>query len=170
MIPLDVAPLTAEAFALWGDVIEARGAPDRLINQGMCGRHHDLARLDFGDGHAGLSLFDAGARHLPHVVDMVERHPEGSQAFMPVSGARFLVVVADDDGGVPVRPRAFVTAPGQSVNLLRGVWHGVLAPLGAAGQFVVLDRIGEGPNLEEHWFDTPYVIETVPDFWGAPAT
>ncbi|MGR3652586.1 MAG: ureidoglycolate lyase, partial [Roseovarius sp.] len=151
-------------FAPWGDVIEARGAPDRLINQGMCGRHHDLARLDFGDGRAGLSLFDARARHLPHVVDMVERHPEGSQAFMPVSGARILVVVADDDGGVPVRPRAFVTAPGQSVNLLRGVWHGVLAPLGAAGQFVVLDRIGGGPNLEEHWFDTPYVIESVPDF------
>ncbi len=170
MIPLDVAPLTAEAFALWGDVIEARGAPDRLINQGMCGRHHDLARLDFGDGRAGLSLFDAKARHLPHVIDMVERHPAGSQAFMPVSGARFLVVVADDDGGVPVRPRAFVTAPGQSVNLLRGVWHGVLAPLDAAGQFVVLDRIGEGPNLEEHWFDTPYVVETVPDFCGAPAT
>ena len=48
MIPLEVAPLTAEAFAPWGDVIEARGAPDRLINQGMCGRHHDLARLDFG--------------------------------------------------------------------------------------------------------------------------
>ncbi|MGR3518632.1 MAG: ureidoglycolate lyase [Roseovarius sp.] len=164
MIALDVAPLTAEAFAPWGDVIEARGAPDRLINQGMCGRHHDLARLDFGDGRAGLSLFDARARHLPHVVDMVERHPEGSQAFMPVSGARILVVVADDDGGVPVRPRAFVTAPGQSVNLLRGVWHGVLAPLGAAGQFVVLDRIGGGPNLEEHWFDTPYVIESVPDF------
>ncbi|MGR3619559.1 MAG: ureidoglycolate lyase [Roseovarius sp.] len=159
-----MAPLTAEAFAPWGDVIEARGAPDRLINQGMCGRHHDLARLDFGDGRAGLSLFDARARHLPHVVDMVERHPEGSQAFMPVSGARILVVVADDDGGVPVRPRAFVTAPGQSVNLLRGVWHGVLAPLGAAGQFVVLDRIGGGPNLEEHWFDTPYVIESVPDF------
>ena len=89
---------------------------------------------------------------------------------MPVSGARFLVVVANDDGGVPVRPRAFVTAPGQSVNLMRGVWHGVLAPLDAAGQFVVLDRIGEGPNLEEHWFDTPYVVETVPDFWGAPAT
>ncbi len=170
MIPLEVAPLTAEAFAPWGDVIEARGAPDRLINQGMCGRHHDLARLDFGDGRAGLSLFDASARHLPHVVDMVERHPAGSQAFMPVSGARFLVVVANDDGGVPVHPRAFVTAPGQSVNLLRGVWHGVLAPLGAAGQFVVLDRIGEGPNLEEHWFDTPYVVETVPDFWGAPAT
>lgn len=170
MIPLDVAPLTAEAFAPWGDVIEARGTPDRLINHGLCARFHDLARLDFGDGHAGLSLFDAEARHLPHIVDMVERHPEGSQAFMPVSGARFLVVVADDAGGVPFSLRAFVTAPGQSVNLMRGVWHGVLAPLERAGQFVVLDRIGDGPNLQEHWFDTPYVIDSVPDFRGTPAT
>jgi len=164
MIALDVSRLTAAAFAPWGDVIEKRGAPDRRINQGMCGRFHDLARLDFGDGRAGISLFDAEARHLPHVVDMVERHPEGSQAFMPVSGVPFLVVVADDAGGVPVGLRAFVTAPGQSVNLMRGVWHGVLAPLGQPGQFAVVDRIGDGPNLQEHWFDTPYVIETVPDF------
>lgn len=101
---------------------------------------------------------------------MVERHPEGSQAFIPVSGVRFLVVVADDDGGLPVRPRAFVTAPGQSVNLLRGVWHGVLAPLERPGQFVVVDRIGGGANLEERWIKKPYVVETVPDFCGTPAT
>lgn len=164
MIALDAAPLTAEAFAPWGDVIEARGTPDRLINQGLCGRFHDLARLDFGDGRAGISLFDAEARHLPHIVDMVERHPEGSQAFIPVSGVPFLVIVAEDAGGVPVRLRAFVTVPWQSVNLLRGVWHGVLAPLERAGQFVVLDRIGDGPNLQEHWFETPYVIDSVSDF------
>ena len=153
MIALEAHPLTAEDFAPWGDVIAARGAPDMMINQGMCGRFHDLARLDFGGGRAGISLFDARARHLPYVVDMVERHPEGSQAFIPVSGVPFLVVVADDAGGVPVRPRAFVTAPGQGVNLLRGVWHGVLAPLERPGQFVVVDRIGDGANLDEHWFD-----------------
>lgn len=162
--------LSAAAFAPWGDVIEARGAPDRMINQGLCGRFHDLARLDFGDGRAGLSVFDAEARHLPLRLEMLERHPEGSQAFIPVSGARFLVVVANDAGGRPARPRAFVTAPGQSVNLLRGVWHGVLAPLGQAGQFVVIDRIGPGANLEEHWLDEPYVISAPPDLRGTPAT
>ncbi|MEO3416369.1 ureidoglycolate lyase [Roseovarius sp. CAU 1744] len=158
---LDVAPLTADAFAPYGDVIEARGEPTKMINQGMCGRHHDLARLDFADGRAGISLFDAKARHLPHVVDMVERHPEGSQAFMPVSQVRFLVVVADDEHGTPVNPKAFVTAPGQSINLHRGVWHGVLAPIGAPGQFAVVDRIGDGANLEEHWFDDPYIVEAI---------
>jgi len=128
---LKTAPLTAEVFAPYGEVIEISGTPDKIINQGMCGRHHDLARLDFADGRAGISLFDAKARTLPHVVDMVERHPDGSQAFIPVNGVPFLVVVADDDNGVPVALKAFITQPGQSVNLHRGVWHGVLVPIDA---------------------------------------
>lgn len=155
---LSPAALTAEAFAPWGDVIETRGDPDRIINQGMCGRFHDLARLDFGDGRAGISLFDARARALPHPVAMVERHPEGSQAFIPLDGVPMLVVVADDAGGAPAGLRAFLSGPGQGVNLLRGVWHGVLAPIGAHGLFAVIDRIGDGDNLQEHWFDTPFVV------------
>ncbi len=158
---LRAIPLSAKEFAPWGDVIEVNGAPDKLINQGMCGRHHNRARLDFGDGCAGISLFDAKARHLPHLVDMVERHPDGSQAFIPVSGVPMLVVVADDAGGKPANVRAFISQPGQSINLHRGVWHGVLAPLGQPGQFIVVDRIGNGPNLEEHWFDDPFVVEAV---------
>ncbi|EDZ44798.1 ureidoglycolate hydrolase [Rhodobacterales bacterium Y4I] len=156
---LTAVPLTAEAFAPYGDVIEAAGAPDKLINQGMCGRHHDRARLDFGEGgRAGISLFDARARHLPHKVDMVERHPDGSQAFVPVSGVPMLVIVAEDAGGVPVELKAFISQPGQSINLHRGTWHGVLTPLGAPGQYIVVDRIGQTPNLEEHWFQDPYTV------------
>lgn len=156
---LTAVPLTAEGFAPYGDVIEVAGAPDKMINQGMCGRHHDRAALDFGEGgRAGISLFDAKARHLPHKVDMVERHPDGSQAFVPVSGVPMLVVVADDDGGVPVELKAFISQPGQSINLHRGTWHGVLAPLGAPGQYIVVDRIGQTPNLEEHWFQDPYTV------------
>lgn len=163
---LTAIPLRAEAFAPYGDVIEARGAPSRMINQGQCARHHDLAQLDFADGRAGVSLFDAQARHLPHAVAMVERHPEGSQAFIPLDGVRLLVVVADDDDGRPVGPRAFVTAPEQAVNLHRGIWHGVLTPLGAPGRCVVIDRIGDGPNLVEHWFDTPYIVEDIAEEAG----
>lgn len=153
------APLTARDFAPWGDVIEVTGAPDKVINQGLCGRYHDRAALDFADGRAGISLFDAKARHFPCTLDMVERHPDGSQAFIPVSGARFLVVVADDRNGTPANIHAFVTAPGQSINLHRGVWHGVLTPLDQDGIFAVVDRIGDGPNLEEFWFDDAYVVE-----------
>lgn len=161
--PLQTSPLTTDAFAPYGDLLDVSGAPDKLINQGMCGRYHDRASLDFADGRAGISLFDAKARMLPHIVDMVERHPDGSQAFIPVSGVEYLVVVADDDNGTPANLQAFVARPGQSVNLHRGVWHGVLTPLNAPGQFVVIDRIGAGENLEEHWFDDPYVVETIDD-------
>jgi ureidoglycolate lyase len=150
-------PLTPEAFAPFGDVLDAAGPPDRLINQGLCGRFHDRARLDFGTGRAGISIFDAVPRALPYRLDMVERHPEGSQAFLPMTEHPFLVIVAPDDGG-PGAPRAFLTAPGQGINFLRGTWHGVLTPLHAPGLFAVVDRIGEGPNLEEHWFKEPWEI------------
>ena len=74
-------PLTAGAFAPFGDVLDSSGPPDRLINAGMCGRYHDRARLEFGGGRAGISLFDAVPRALPYAFDLVERHPYGSQAF-----------------------------------------------------------------------------------------
>lgn len=152
-------PLTARAFAPFGDVLEARGAPDRIINQDMCGRHHDRASLDFGTGRAGISLFDARPRALPYRLELVERHPEGSQAFVPMSAAPFLVIAAPDEGGAPGRPRAFVTDGAQGINFHRGTWHGVLTPLAAPGLFAVIDRIGEGANLEEYPFEDAYVVE-----------
>ena len=153
------APLTAEAFAPFGDVIEATGAPDKVINQGFCGRYHDLAALDFGeDGRAGISIFDATPRALPYQLDMVERHPEGSQAFLPMTEHAFLVIVAPDENGTPGQPLAFVTRPGQGVNFHRGTWHGVLTPLHAPGRFAVVDRIGDTQNLEEYWFQSQYVV------------
>ncbi|WP_425040167.1 ureidoglycolate lyase [Primorskyibacter sp. S187A] len=156
--PLKLMPLTSQAFAPFGDVLEASGTADRMINQGMCGRYHDRAQLDFTDGRAGISIFQSQARTLPFALDMMERHPEGSQAFLPLSDKPFVVVVAPDDGGQPGTPMAFLTAPGQGVNYHRGTWHGVLTPLHAPGLFAVVDRIGEGPNLEEHWFEDPFLI------------
>jgi ureidoglycolate lyase len=155
-IPLE--PLTRAEFAPFGEVLEASGDPDRIINQGLCGRFHDLATLDMIDGRAGLSLFRSEARVLPYRLEMVERHPMGSQAFLPMTPDPFLVIVAPDEGGKPGRPRAFRTAPGQGVNYARNAWHGVLTPLIAQGLFAVVDRIGPGDNLEEHWFETPYTV------------
>lgn len=158
MTDIVIEPLTRDAFAPFGDVLDTEGAPDKMINQGLCGRYHDRATLDFADGRAGISLFDAEPRALPLVLDMVERHPEGSQAFLPMSHQPFLVIVAPDEDGTPGLPRAFMTAPGQGVNYHRGTWHGVLTPLHAPGLFAVVDRIGDGANLEEHWLDTPYRV------------
>lgn len=155
---IQIAPLTAAAFAPFGDVLDLSGGPDKIINQGLCGRYHDRAVLDFGDGRPGLSLFDAQVRSLPLRLDMVERHPDGSQAFIPMTLTPFLVIVAPDEDGAPGRPLAFRTEPGQAVNYHRGTWHGVLMPLRAPGLFAVIDRIGAGPNLEEYWFDAPYTV------------
>lgn len=157
---IKIQPLTAEAFGPFGDVLDVSGAPDKMINQGLCGRYHDRALLDFSDGRAGISLFNAEPRQLPLKLDMVERHPDGSQAFLPMSQEPFLVIVAPDEGGTPGQPLAFVTQPGQGVNYHRGVWHGVLCPLAAPGLFAVVDRIGAGPNLQEHWFDREIIIHT----------
>jgi ureidoglycolate lyase len=133
--------------------------PTKLINRGMCERFSDLARLDFGPGgRAGISLFRAEAYCLPLLIDMVERHPDGSQAFLPLSRDPFVVIVAPDDVGGPGRPRAFLTAPGQGVNYRRGTWHGVLTPLEGPALFAVVDRVGPGENLAEHWFDAPYRV------------
>ena len=151
--------LTADAFAPYGDVLDASGEPDKLINQGRCGRFHDRATLDFADGRAGVSIFKGEMETLPLSLEMVERHPEGSQAFVPMSADPFLVVVARDEAGTPVEPKAFLTESGQAINFHRGTWHGVLTPLSEPGLFAVVDRIGGGANLEEHWFDQNYIIE-----------
>lgn len=151
-------PLTAAAFAPFGDVLEATGEPDKIINQGKCGRFHDRAQLDFSDGRAGVSIFKSAQRTLPLTLEMVERHPEGSQCFVPMTHDPFLVVVATDAEGTPSNPKAFITAPGQAINFHRNTWHGILTPLSDPGLFAVIDRIGAGDNLQEHWFEDPYTI------------
>lgn len=155
---IQIQPLTPEAFTPYGDVLDCRGAPDKIINQGLCGRYNDRATIDIDNGRAGLSLFNAEPRALPLRLDMVERHPEGSQAFVPMSEHPFLVIVAPDDNGRPGVPMAFKTAPGQAINFHKNTWHGVLTPLANPGLFAVVDRIGDGANLEEHWYKTPYVV------------
>lgn len=158
MIELTAQPLTAKAFAPFGDVLELRDRPDKMINQDMCGRHHDLARLDFTDGQAGISLFDAVPRALPYVFDLVERHPQGSQAFIPMSLTEFLIIVAPDQDGTPAAPVSFISAPGQGINFHRNTWHGVLTPLHTPGLFAVVDRIGGGANLQEFTYATSFVV------------
>lgn len=151
-------PLTADAFSAFGDVIELTDRDSLTINDGMCQRHHDLARLDFSDGQAGISLFDGKARQFPYSLDLVERHPFGSQAFIPMNNVPLLITVCPDENGRPGTPQAFLARADQAVNLHRGTWHGVLAPIGAQGLYAVVDRIGTGSNLEEMRFEKPYWI------------
>jgi ureidoglycolate lyase len=147
-------PLTPTAFAPFGDVLDATG-DFRLINDGMCQRFHDRAKIGLAEGRVGVSIFNAEPRALPYTFDLIERHPLGSQAFIPMTKHPFLVIVAENPKAIP---QAFLTNGTQGINLHRGTWHGVLTPLHAPGLFAVVDRIGEGTNLEEHRYAAPWVV------------
>ena len=152
--------LTAEAFSGFGDVIEKRIDGQMPINNGNCIRHHDLATVELAGPAAKplINIFAAQPCALPLELQMVERHPLGSQAFIPLSANPFLVIACADEGGKPGAPKAFITSKGQGINFRRNIWHGVLTPLYEPSDFVVIDRGGDGNNLEEHYFHTPFTI------------
>lgn len=153
-------PLNRENFAEFGEVIEVEGAHHYPINGGKCERFHALARAEAAgeNGHVIINLFKATPYEFPLQLSMVERHPFGSQAFIPLSPRPFMVVVCHDGPDGPGEPHAFVTKPGQGVNYPRNLWHGVLTPVGQPQDFVVVDRAGDGSNLEEFYFSHPYEI------------
>ena len=155
-----IEPLSPQAFAPFGQVIQMAGAEHYPINNGMTERYHDLARIELGGVHARplISLFRGQPYELPLSLKLVERHPLGSQAFYPLSDQPFLVIVAEDLSGIPDTPRAFLTEPGQGVNIAMNTWHGVLTPLHQICDFIVIDRGGDGTNLEEHHFDVPHLV------------
>jgi ureidoglycolate lyase len=149
MTTIRIEPITAEAFAPFGDLLTPRPRADKMINAGRCERHHALATVERGEGEAIISIFRSEPVSLPYDCTLLERHPLGSQAFMPLGPDGWLSVVAPDDGGKPGMPRAFLVPAGMGVNLRAGVWHGVLTPLDRPADFLVIDRQGDGVNLEE---------------------
>ncbi|MEO9459511.1 MAG: ureidoglycolate lyase [Lentilitoribacter sp.] len=161
MIEIFAKKLSSEGFAPFGDVIDFNREPDFAINNGKCDRFHGLAITDvIGDeANTGISLGYGRPYEVPLTLKMVERHPLGSQAFIPLEEKPFLVIVAEDDDGVPKQPVAFLSESGQGVNYHRNIWHGVLTPLDTPSKFLIVDRIGEGNNLEEHFFKEPYLIK-----------
>lgn len=144
MNALALAPLTAQAFAPFGSVIDYATECKRFpINAGTALRHHALARVDAGDGQAVLSLLRARGYSLPLSIRLLERHPLGTQAFIPLTPLRYVVVVASD----PAAPVAFLAEAGQGIQYHRGSWHHPLLPL-ADGDFLIVDRAGPGDNCE----------------------
>ncbi|HSI06786.1 MAG: ureidoglycolate lyase [Myxococcota bacterium] len=149
MSELLVEPLTRSAFAEFGDVIELDGAHHYPINGGTCERYHDLARVDVGDGRTLINVFRGQARPFPIAITMLERHPLGSQAFVPLSEREYLVVVAPAGELDPGRVRAFLARARQGVNYAKGVWHHPLLALDVTSDFLVVDRGGAGNNCDE---------------------
>lgn len=158
---LEIQPLTQEAFAPFGTVIEADPASMRYINGGTTERYHALAEAEAVGEEAKviINLFRGIPRAFPYTVDMMERHPFGSQSFSPLDDRPWLVVVAEDVDGKPGKLQVFRAGGRQGVNYRRNVWHHPLIAVGAVSDFLVVDRLGGGVNLEEFFLEEPFVIE-----------
>lgn len=143
---LKIEPLSSLVFQPFGDVIEASESGLHFsINDGFAERFHDLARIDVSTqgGRPSISIFRAKPRQLPMQLLILERHPLGSQAFIPLSNQPFLVVVAPPSAELDLQGlRCFLAAPGQGVNYARGTWHHPLIALHAPSDFLVVDRAG----------------------------
>lgn len=138
-------------------MIETDGAQCLSINEGTTERFHDLAGVDVSaeGGNPLISIFRGQPRPHPIAIHMVERHPLGSQAFIPMQDQDWFVVVAASSGDTPLvsELRAFHASGRQGVNYRPGVWHHPLLVLKPDNDFLVVDRGGTGQNCDEVWFD-----------------
>ena len=158
---LRAEPLRRETFRPFGEVIEADRPSDAYaINSGTSQRFHDLARLDPGEGgRLIVSIFRAQPRALPFTVTGLECHPKASQAFMPLSGRPFLIVVAPIGDDVdPATVRAFMSNGRQGVNFTAGVWHHPLLALHGESDFLVIDRDRPEDNCRELTLVRPLAV------------
>jgi ureidoglycolate lyase len=149
---LPCRPLTAEAFSLFGTVIDTAGAPADLINSGTTRRYSNLARLDLRGPATdpALSIYEASARVFPLRLVKLERHLQASQVFLPLGRQRFVVVVAPGNG-LPEweQAGAFISLPGQGISLHRGCWHHGLIALGDGDRFAVIEGGNYRADTEE---------------------
>jgi len=158
---LHAAPLTAQDFAPFGDIIDTEGRSFRWINEGTSQRFDDLAHVDVleAQGRPLISIFRATPQLLPFRVRSLERHPLSSQSFHPLDGRPFLVIVAAE-GAEPIaeRMRAFVSSGHQGINYRRNTWHHSLIALEQTSSFLVVDRGGPEENCEEISVGDPVLV------------
>ncbi|MFQ5609329.1 MAG: ureidoglycolate lyase [Woeseiaceae bacterium] len=159
-IELRPVPLTSERFTLYGDVIEASQASARAMNDARFDRFDGLCDVDVGDGDVAVSIAASRtASSLPCRIDRVERHPLGSQAFVPLSPCRMIVVVAPPAASVDAGDlRAFETNGKQGVNYRPGTWHMPLIAFASGQRFLIIDRAGDELNCDEHTLDEPVML------------
>ena len=161
---LNIQPLDKAVFAPFGTVIETVGAKQISINQGTTTRFDAMSGVDVEEagGQPIISLFRGNRRPDPIEIHLLERHPLGSQAFMPLSQHEWLVVVAHGNaaGDAPDFSTlvCFKASGIQGVSYNRGTWHHPLLTLQASQDFLVIDRQGDGHNLDEVWHDGPAAI------------
>ena len=146
MLTIKPQPLTREAFAPFGDVIQIEGSDQFEINSGYTTRVHDLIDIQLSGENARAQFSFFLGRPRPLEIKMLEKHPLGSQAFYPIEDKRWLVVVAS--APEPELICAFWATGKQGVNYHRNVWHHPLLVI-EPQQFVIIDRGGDGHNCDE---------------------
>ena len=143
-------PLTREAFAPFGDVIDTDGAESFPINQGRTERFHALSRVELsGATDRGILSIFRGQPLTPLEIALMERHPLGSQSFIPMNNVDFLAVVAPPGDFDEAAVRVFLVKGHQGVTYHAGTWHAPLLPLTADADYLVVDRQGLGRNCDE---------------------
>jgi ureidoglycolate lyase len=156
-------PITTERFAPYGDVIHASTAAKAAMNDARFERYDDLAKIDVesAGGRAAISIARCKTpARFPHRIDMVERHPHGSQAFIPLAPFSFIVVVAPAGEAVDAADLcAFVTNGTQGVNYHKGVWHMPMIAMEAGQEFLIVDRAPSTDNCEEFILGNPLLLE-----------
>ena len=142
-------PITRENFSKFGDMITTENIKPIEINNGYAKRFDEVAKLDTSNenGETVISIFSALKRSFPMKVDMMEKHPLGSQAFIPMKETTFLTFVAPE-GEKPnlEKVECFIVPKGKGVNYKAGVWHFPLISTEDM-DFLVVDRKGSGDNL-----------------------
>ncbi|QEL27232.1 ureidoglycolate hydrolase (plasmid) [Bosea sp. F3-2] len=143
-LTVTIEPLTAQAFAPYGEVVAHAGSERRRFFP------HVFEHLaDAGEPSFWVSRVDQ-IDTLPLMVTMLERHPFTAQTFLPLSGGRYLAIVAESDaqgGPDPATLRAFLAGPSQGVTYRRDVWHHGMTILDGPAQFAVLmHKTGRGDD------------------------
>ena len=154
-VKIKLQDLTKEKFAPFGDVIETKGTKPILINEDTTERFHNLANIDVGSesGKTLVNIFRGQPRPQPIQIMMMERHPLGSQAFIPLQEKPYIVVVAPASNNVdPIDLQASRVMGNQGINYKRNLWHHPLLTLENNHDFLVIDRGGPGENCIELWF------------------
>jgi len=160
---LIIKPLTATAFAAFGDVIEAGETGSYPINDGQAQRFHDLAKINVSadGGRPLISLVRSLPTNFPLTLSKIERHPLGSQAFIPLGNYPFLIVVATTtEKDLPGTLCGFLSNGNQGINYKPGVWHHPLISLKQTTDFLVIDRGGTNDNCEIFELDKSIAIES----------
>ena len=141
--------ISKENFLKFGDVISTKNIEPININNGYAKRFDDIANLNTSkdNGETTISIFAALKRDFPMKIDMMEKHPLGSQAFIPMKETTFLVLVAPEGGKPDIKKiESFIVPPGIGVNYNPGTWHFPLISTEDMN-FLVVDRKGSGNNL-----------------------